>query len=251
MNSSLPYSPPSYPTPQVAGTGAWAEPVRKAREYIKKFSLEQRVQLVTGVGWQQGPCVGNIAAIEELGWPGLCLQDSPLGVRFADNVNVYPAGVTSAATFDVRLDFRKGKAMGTEFRAKGANIQLGPGMNFHKYAAGGRNWEMAGADPYLVGESAYHIIKGIQATGVQANAKHYIGNEQEHFRNEGSSNIDARTLREIYLHPFLRSVQADVASVMASYNLLNNSWAAQNSYLLNEVLMTELGFQGFVVSDCE
>ncbi|CAO1621717.1 unnamed protein product [Parajaminaea phylloscopi] len=248
-NDSLPYSPPRYPTPQVQGTGAWAEPVRKAREFIQKFDLEQRVKLVTGVGWQQGPCVGNIAGIDELDWPGLCLQDSPLGVRFADNVNVYPAGVTSAATFDGSLDYKKGRAMGTEFRLKGVNIQLGPGMNFHKYAAGGRNWEMAGADPYLAGESAFNLVKGIQSVGVQACAKHYIGNEQEHFRNEGSSNIDSRTLRELYLHPFMRSVQADVASVMASYNFVNNSWAAQNSYLLNDVLMTELGFQGFVVSD--
>ncbi|PWN31092.1 glycoside hydrolase [Jaminaea rosea] len=249
MNDSFPYSPPFYPTPNASGQGIWAEPVRKAREYIQSFNLTQRVQLVTGVGWQQGPCVGNIAAIPEVGFPGLCLQDSPLGVRFADNVNVWPTGLTTAATFSSDLAYQRGKGMGREHKTKGVNIQLGPGMNHHAFAAGGRNWEMGGADPYLSGESAYHTIKGMQESGVQACAKHYIGNDQEHFRNEGSVNIEARAMREIYLHPFMRSVQADAATLMASYNLLNNSWSAQNSYQLNEVLYTELGFQGAVISD--
>jgi beta-glucosidase-like glycosyl hydrolase len=73
-------------------------------------------------------------------------------------------------------------------------------------------------DPYLVGEAAYETVKGIQSTGVQANAKHFIGNEEEHNRTYSSSNIDDRTMHEIYLHPFLKAVQADVASVMCSYS---------------------------------
>lgn len=124
------------------------------------------------------------------------------------------------------------------------NIQLGPGMNLHRSPAAGRNWEMCGADPYLCGEAAYHTIHGVQSQGVQANAKHYLGNEQEHFRETSSSNIDDRTMREVYEHPFLRAVQADVASFMCSYNLLNNSWACQNSELLNRRLKTDMGFQG-------
>lgn len=143
LHSSLPYSPPFYPTPQVRGTGAWAEPVRRAREYIQQWSLEQRVQLVTGSGWQNGPCVGNIVNQTELGFPGLCLQDSPAGVRFADNVNVWPAGMTTAASFDGDLAYRRGVGMGKEFKAKGVNVALGPGMNMHYFAAGGRNWEVS------------------------------------------------------------------------------------------------------------
>lgn len=185
----------------------------------------------------------------EIGWPGLCLQDSPLGVRFADNINVYPAGITTAATWSSNLTYQRGVAMAREHRLKGTNMQLGPGMNFNKFAAAGRIWEMGGSDPYLDGESAYHTVRGMQSAGIQACSKHYIGNDQEHFRNEGSVNIDARSFREIYLHAFMRAVQADTATVMASYNLLNNSWSAQNSYTLNEALYTELGFQGAVVSD--
>lgn len=110
-------------------------------------------------------------------------------------------------------------------------------------------FQMAGADPYLSGEAAYHNIKGMQSVGVQGCAKHFIGNEQEHFRNQYSHNIDERTLREIFLHPFMRSIQADVASIMPSYNFLNNSWSSQNSYLLNQVISKELNFQGYFVSD--
>lgn len=246
------YSPPFFPSPNVEGRGNWKEAVRKARKYIKKFTLEEQVNLTTGVGWQLGPkprCVGDIAANKRLNFPGLCLEDSPLGVRFADLVSVFPAGVTTAATFSSKLTFQRGEAMGQEFRKKGVNVQLGPGMNIHRVAAGGRNWEMAGADPYLSGEAAYHTIKGIQSQGVQACAKHLVGNEQEINRNTYSSNIDGRTLREVYLHPFLRSVQADVASFMCSYNLLNNSWACQNSELLNNHVKTEMGFQGYIMSD--
>jgi beta-glucosidase len=235
-------------TPQ----GTWQAAYVKARRYVANFSLEERVNLVTGVGWNVGPaphCVGNIASNGRVAFPGLCLEDSPLGVRFADLVSVFPSGISTAATFSSKLAFARGQAMGQEHRSKGVNIQLGPGMNMHRTPASGRNWEMAGADPYLSGEAAYQTIRGIQSHGVQACAKHLIGNDQEINRNTYSSNIDARTLREIYLHPFMRSVQADVASMMCSYNLLNQTWACQNDNLLNGILKTELGFQGFVVSD--
>lgn len=113
-----------------------------------------------------------------------------------------------------------------------------------RVAAGGRNWEGFGADPYLSGEATYQTIKGIQKAGVQACVKHYIGNEQERNRTTSSSNIDDRTLHEVYLHPFLRAVQADVASFMCSYNLVNGSWACQNAKTQNGILKTELGYGG-------
>jgi len=138
------------------------------------------------MGWAASVCVGNIKPLPRVGFPGLCLEDSPLGVRFADLVSVFPSGLTTAATFSSDLAYKRGVAMGEEHRAKGVNIQLGPGMNGHRVAAGGRNWEMNGADPYLSGEAAYQTIKGTQSTGVQANAKHYLANEQEHYRVSGS-----------------------------------------------------------------
>ena len=127
---------------------------------------------VTGVFWEHGRCVGNIGTVN--GWPGLCLEDSPLGVRDTDFVTAFPAGITSASTWNRTLLRARGKAMGEEFKGKGANVALGPMMNMGRIAQGGRNWEGFGADPFLSGESAFETILGLQEGGVQACAKHYI-----------------------------------------------------------------------------
>ncbi|KAL7414251.1 glycosyl hydrolase family 3 N terminal domain-containing protein [Mrakia frigida] len=245
------FSPPFYPAPDTRGEGAWKAATAKARARISTWTLEQKVNITTGVGWQNGSCIGNIASQPELGFDGLCLQDSPLGVRRSDFVSVFPAGVNAAATFDRGLIRARGLAMAEEFKGKGIHVALGPMMNPYRAVQAGRNWEGFGGDPYLQGEAAYETIKGMQTPGkgVQAVAKHYIANEQERNRTESSSNVNDRTLHEVYLAPFLRSIQADVASVMCSYNQINGSWGCQNSALLNGVLKTELGFQGYVMSD--
>ncbi|KIR74944.1 beta-glucosidase [Cryptococcus deuterogattii CA1014] len=227
----------------------WEKAHRRAKRYLADWTLEEKVQLTTGVGWQNGRCLGNIGPIPSKNFPGLCLQDSPLGVRLTDFVSAFPAGINAAATFDKDLIYARGYAMGQEFKGKGANVALGPMTNMGRVAAGGRNWEGFGGDPYLSGWATEMTIRGIQDAGVQACVKHYVGNEQERNRTTESSNIDDRTLREIYTHPFLRAVQADVASVMCSYNLINGSWACQNSKTLNSLLKTDFGFQGYVVSD--
>jgi beta-glucosidase len=98
-------------------------------------------------------------------------------------------------------------------------------------------------------------VQGIQGAGVTASVKHYIGYEQETNRNpEGnvssvSSNIDDKTIHEVYLWPFADTIHAGAGCIMCSYNRLNNSYACQNSKTLNGLLKTELGFEGFVVSD--
>ena len=125
---------------------------------------------------------------------------------------------------------------------------------------GGRNWEGFSPDPVLTGIGIAETIKGIQDAGVIACAKHFIGNEQEHFRQVGesqnygydineavSSNIDDRTMHELYLWPFADAVRAGVGAIMCSYNQVNNSYACQNSKMLNNLLKDELGFQGFVM----
>ncbi|KAI5450513.1 hypothetical protein NCC49_002970 [Naganishia albida] len=244
------FSAPFYPSPETRGAGNWTYAVEKARLFVSDLTLEEKVNLTTGVGWTGGRCVGNIPAIERVGFDGLCLQDAPLGVRMTDGVTAFPSGLNAAATFDRHLMYERALAIGEEFRGKGVNIALGPGMNGGgRVAESGRQWEMGGGDPYLAGESAYYAVKGLQDAGVQACAKHYILNEQERNRTTSSSNSDDQTIHEIYLHPFLRSVQADVATVMCSYNLINSSWACQNSKALNGLLKHELGFQGQVLSD--
>ncbi|ODN77490.1 hypothetical protein L202_04664 [Cryptococcus amylolentus CBS 6039] len=251
--SDITYISPNIPAPLNAthanSSPKWEAAHSRARERLAGWSLEEKVHLTTGVGWMQGKCVGNIPAVESQGFGGLCLQDSPLGVRFADYVSAFPAGINAAATFDKDLIYARGYAMGQEFKGKGVNVALGPMTNMGRVAAGGRNWEGFGADPYLSGWATDATVRGIQDAGVQACVKHYVGNEQERNRTTSSSNIDDRTLREIYTHPFLRAVQADVAAVMCSYNLVNGSWACQDSKTLNGVLKTDFGFQGYVTAD--
>jgi beta-glucosidase len=162
--------------------------------------------------------------------------------------------------------------MGGEFKTKGVHVALGPVVGpLGRVAKGGRNWEGISNDrklqkdlftnlsdtlsAYLGGELVGETVSGIQAAGVTTSVKHYIGNEQETDRNPSgnvssvSSNIDDKTIHEAYLWPFANAVHAGAGCIMCSYNRLNNSYACQNSKSINGLLKTELGFEGFVVSD--
>lgn len=161
-----------------------------------------------------------------------------------------------ASTWDRSLLYRYGHALGEEYRDKGVNVALGPVAGpLGRLARGGRNWEGLGADPYLAGAGMGLITRGIQDNGVIASAKHWLVNEQEWRRNPGelgeavSSNVDDRTIHELYVFPFMESLKEGVGSVLCSYQRANNSYACQNSKLLNGILKTELGFEGFVISD--
>lgn len=225
---------------------------------VRKMSLLEKVNITTGTGWSQNLCVGNTGPANSVGFPSLCLQDGPLGIRFADHSTAFPAGITTGSTWNRDLMYKRGHAHGLEARLKGINVLLGPAMGpLGRMPAGGRNWEGFGSDPVLQAVAAAETIKGIQDAGVMATAKHWIVNEQEHFRqsfewglpNAMSSNVDDRTLHELYVWPFAESVRAGVASVMCSYQMVNNSYACGNSKILSGILKDELGFQGFVQSD--
>ena len=179
-------------------------------------------------------------------------------MRYADNITAFPAGITAGATWNRDLIRERGIALGEEARAKGVNVIIGPSMGpLGMMPAGGRNWEGFGSDPVLQGVAAAETIRGIQSTGVMATAKHYVMNEQEHFRQAGewfkpsamTVNINDRALHEVFVWPFAESIRADVASIMCSYQMVNGSYACENSKLLNGILKDELGFQGFVQSD--
>ncbi|KAJ7054141.1 beta glucosidase precursor [Mycena amicta] len=247
-------SPIVLPAPATQGNGDWAAAVAKAKRFVSGLTLEEKVNVTTGID-VQGRCVGNTGTIPRLNWPGLCLNDSPLGVRFADLVSAFPPAINAAATWDIDLIEARGKAMGEEHRGKGVNVALGPMTNLGRVAAGGRNWEGFGADPYLAGVATAATIVGMQDVGVIATVKHFIANEQEHFRGGSlanqiqSSNIDDRTMHEVYAWPFAEAVKAGVGSVMCSYNKVNQTQACQNSKLINGILKEELGFQGFIMSD--
>ncbi|KAK5191114.1 hypothetical protein LTR99_001499 [Exophiala xenobiotica] len=251
-------SPPWYPTPRGGTLPSWKDSYDKARKLVDRMSLVEKVNITTGTGWAMDLCVGNTAPAVNAGFPGLCLQDGPLGIRFADHATSFPAGITVGATFNRDLMRRRGAAHARQAKLKGVNVLLGPAMGpLGRNPAGGRVWEGFGSDPVLQAVAAYETIQGIQSQGIIATAKHFVGNEQEHFRKSFewglpeamSSNIDDRTLHEVYAWPFAESIRAGVASIMCSYQMVNNSYACANSKLMNGILKDEMGFQGFIQSD--
>lgn len=242
----------------------WDAAYAKAEAALAKLSQSEKLGVVTGVGWENGPCVGNTQNVSSIGYPSLCLQDGPLGIRFVQKVTAFPAGVNAAATWDVKLIHERGAALGAESKALGINVHLGPVAGaLGKIAQGGRNWEGFSPDrkqaaiplipwlistAYLAGKGMVETIVGMQESGVQACAKHYLLNEQEKNRETIDTTADDRTLHELYLWPFADSVHAGVASIMCSYNKFKGFWACESEELTN-LLKGELGFKGFLLSD--
>jgi beta-glucosidase len=236
----------------------WNEAIAMAKSFVSQLNLTEKCAMTSGVS---GPCVGNVLSIPRLNFNGLCFQDSPAGV--GDEVlesTAFASGIHIAATWDRDLFYKRGSAIGKEFRSKGIHFALGPMMNIDRNARHGRNWEGFGADPYLSGENAFAYVQAVQDQGVVATAKHYICNEQETHRIADakhnlnyipsySANVDDKTLHEIYLWPFASSVAAGVGSVMCSYNEVNKIPACQNNKTLNGLLKEELQFPGNVMSD--
>lgn len=223
-------SPSYYPAPKGGWVPEWADSYDKAHDIVSNMTLAEKVNLTTGTGYFMGQCVGQTGSALRFGIPRLCLQDGPLGVRNTDHATAFPAGITVGATFDKKLMYERGVAMGEEFRGKGANIHLGPSVGpIGRKPRGGRNWEGFGSDPSLQGIASYQTIRGVQSQGVIATVKHLIGNEQEMFRMTSvvgrgySANIDDRTLHELYLWPFAESVRAGVGAVMTAYNDVRQS----------------------------
>ena len=231
----------------------WEEAHKKAKEKIKDFTVDEKLSLLYGIQNMQktreNGCVGSIEPIQDK-FGGICLQDGPAGVRFSLSTQSWQAGINTASTFNKTLMYEVGKAQGKEFREKGINIALGPAMNFLRSPQGGRIWESYGDDPFLAGVAATQVIKGIQSNGVIACAKHYVGNDQETNRKNSTSNIQDQALWEIYIEPFYRSVvDAQVGSIMAAYNAVNDIYCVKNEILVKKYLKEMIGFQGFVMTD--
>ncbi|KAH9907186.1 glycoside hydrolase family 3 protein [Xylariomycetidae sp. FL2044] len=248
-------SPPVYPSPEANGTGDWADAYSKARDFVSQLTIEEKVSLTGGVSVDSS-CSGIIPAIDRLDFPGLCLSDAGNGVRTTDLVTSWPSGLHVGASWNRDLASKRAVAMGDEFKAKGVHVALGPVVGpLGRIASSGRNWEGFSNDPYLCGALAYDTVKGLQSAGVSASTKHFILNEQETNRNPSgsvaavSSNIDDKTMHELYLWPFQDAVKAGSGTIMCSYQRINNSYGCANSMTQNGLLKTELGFQGYVVSD--
>ncbi len=221
-----------------------AEVNKKVDSILSKMTLEEKIDYIGGYN------EFYIRAIPRLGVPEMKMADGPMGVRNYGPSTAYPAGIAMAASWDTNLVNRIGMMMGKDSRARGVHFLLGPGMNIYRSPMNGRNFEYFGEDPFLASRMAVADIKGIQSQGVIATAKHFMGNNQEWDRHRISSDMDERTMREIYLPAFEASVkEAHVGAIMDSYNFINGVHATQNAFLNTEVLRKEWGFTGIVMSD--
>lgn len=245
-----------YPAPYGGWVKDWQESYRKARKLVDSMTLAEKTNITGGSGVFMGHCTGNTGSALRVGFPQLCLNDAPNGIRNADHVTVFPDGITAGATFDKKLMYQRGVAIGKEARGKGVNVWLGPTVGpYGRKPKGGRIWESFGADACLQAAGARETIKGVQEQGVIATIKHWVGNEQEMHRMYNplqygySANIDDRVLHELYMWPFAEGIRAGVGSVMTAYNAVNGTASSQHPYLINGLLKDELGFQGFVMSD--
>ena len=216
----------------------------RAAAIVKQMTLEEKIDYIGGHdSWY-------VRAIDRLGLPAVRMADGPQGVRNNTRSTLYPSGVAAAATWDTELIQQMGVSLGKDARARGVHILLGPGANIYRSPLCGRNFEYFGEDPFLAGEIATAYIKGVQSMGVMACIKHFAGNNQEWARHSVSSDIDERTLNEIYFPAFEKAVkEGNVATIMTSYNLLNGVHASESKYLNQDVLRGQWGFDGFVMSD--
>ena len=220
------------------------EAKRRAAELVSKMTLEEKLDYIGGYNRFY------IRPIERLGIPEIRMADGPQGVRNNTKSTMFASGVAVAATWNKEAVHNMGVGLGQDCRARGVHILLGPGVNIYRSPLCGRNFEYFGEDPYLAAQTAVQYIKGVQSQGVMACIKHYAANNQEWDRHHVSSDVDERTLHEIYLPAFRAAVEeAGVGSLMASYNLINSVHATENKYLNIEVLRNMWGFEGILMSD--
>jgi beta-glucosidase len=200
--------------------------------------------------------------VKRLGIPHWVMSDGPHGVRkehgtdyapdqgAIDSVTYLPVGVALASTWNTDLGYAYGKVLGTEAKARGKDVLLGPGVNIIRTPLNGRNFEYFSEDPHLISKMAVGYIKGVQDQEVSASVKHFALNNHETDRTKVNVEVDERALREIYLPGFRAAVQeARVNTVMGAYNKVRGQYATHNEYLINNILKGEWGFDGVVMSD--
>ncbi|AIQ48658.1 glycosyl hydrolase family 3 [Paenibacillus sp. FSL R7-0273] len=225
-------------------------------ELLKELTLTEKASLVAGLNmWMT-------KGIERLNIPPVHMYDGTNGIRktnsneemgiTTENVpaTCYPTGSAIGSSWNTALLHEVGVALGRESKTMEVELLLGPGVNMKRTPLGGRNFEYYSEDPCLTGELGAAFINGIQSEGVGASVKHFAGNNQEFEKMVTSSEIDERTLREIYLSAFERIIKkSDPWTVMCSYNLLNGTYTSENEHLLNDILREEWGYEGVVLSD--
>jgi beta-glucosidase len=227
----------------------------KIDQLISQLTLEEKASLCSGRDdWSTQP-------IERLNIPWIWLADGPHGLRRAPATNkagygdqlpatCFPTASALAASWDLDLIRQVGEVLGSECQALDVNVLLGPGVNIKRSVLGGRNFEYYSEDPILSGEMGAAFINGVQSQGVGTCLKHFAANNVETMRMFMNSNLDTRTLNEIYLTPFEIAVKKSQPwTIMACYNRVQGEYGTQNPYLLTDILRDQWGYNGVVISD--
>ncbi len=218
-------------------------------DLLAQMTLDEKITMLAGAD------LWHSVAVPRLGIPQFKVTDGPNGARGAwgslgPTSVCTPVGIALGATWNTELVEKVGNVLADELKAKGAHILLAPTVNIHRTPIAGRNFECYSEDPFLSGMLASAYINGIQSQGVGACIKHFVANDQEFERNSISSEVDERTLREIYLEPFRLAIRAaNPWSVMSAYNRVNGVFACENKHTLEDILKGEWGYDGFVMSD--
>jgi beta-glucosidase len=225
-----------------------ADAADRIEELLARLEPDEKISLLAGRDmWHTVP-------VERLGIPALKVTDGPNGARGSEQNHgpssaSFPVGVAIASTWDTGLAARIGEALAEEVRSKGASVLLGPTVNIQRYPRAGRNFECFSEDPYLASRMAVAYIDGMQSQGIGACIKHFVCNDAEHERFSISSDVDERSLHEVYLAPFRAAVaEAKPWALMTAYNRVNGVYAAEHA-LVVELLKGEWGFDGLVMSD--
>ncbi len=227
-----------------AASSATDDVERRVNAILSQMTLDEKIDMLGGINEMY------VRPFPRLGLPSFKMADGPLGVRNYGPATAMAGGISLAASWDPALASRVGKEIGRDARAKGVHFMLGPGVNIYRAPMNGRNFEYLGEDPYLASQIAVAYIGGMQSQGVSATVKHFLGNNSEFDRHNTDTIIDERTMREIYLPAFEAAVkQGHVGAVMDSYNLLNGSHLTQNQHANIDILKTEWGFSGILMSD--
>ena len=229
---------------------------RNVKEIVSQMTLEEKAGMCSGKDFW------HLKSVERLGIPEVMVSDGPHGLRKqaenADHLGInesikavcFPTACATACSFDRDLLEEMGYALGKECQAENVSVLLGPAVNIKRSPLCGRNFEYFSEDPYLAGQMAKAHIQGVQKEGVGTSIKHFAANNQEYHRMSASSEVDERTLREIYLAAFETPIkEAKPKTVMCSYNQINGVFASEDPWLLDEVLRKEWGYEGYVMSD--
>lgn len=211
---------------------------------LSRMTLEEKVRLCYGRPWMEA------GGVERLGIGELKIADGPQGVTRFKEPSALPCGISLSCTWNPDAAYEYGQLIAREMLALKRHMILGPGVNLMRTPLNGRNFEYYGEDPILAGRMAVGYIRGVQSLDVAATVKHLVANNQENHRWLSSSNVDERTLRELYLLPFELAVkEGGVWSVMSCYNRLNGVYGAEHKWLQQEVVKDQWGFDGVMVSD--